>query len=431
MTADGDLVQRAQAGDLAAFEQLVARYRDAAYGAAYDISGDFGVAQELAQEALVRAFAHLASLRDGARFGAWVVKIARNLARSWQRRAARGEVALQDLQPEPVAPDDPAHQAAERDVIRRALSALPEPNRLALTMFYINGYTYDEIGSLLDQPATTVRGRVHRGRRQLQQEVLRMVQDEFDRHKLDERFLDGVRRRLEQAHEARREHRRGEALELVDGVLADLDAAEETEETLRARVQALWARNSAGWAHLGWDEAAEAAREIARIADRLGDKQLKATALSRLSADLANAGKDEESTKAREEALALYQELGARLGEADCSHWLAISLWFEHPERAQALMQRAHDLLADTPARDLYGCTWGWLRLVEELRDRSPQDARFIGHGCRVLKTGDGCVLANGDQGFGRSIHEGSDKALGFSVIHEAAHPDLLLLSSL
>ena len=427
MAADVELVQRAQAGDLAAFEQLVARYRDAAYGAAYDISGDFGIAQELAQEALVRAFGHLASLRDGARFGAWVVKIARNLARSWQRRAARGEVSLQDLQPEPVARDDPAHQAAERDVIRRALSALPEPNRLALTMFYINGYTYDEIGSLLEQPATTVRGRVHRGRRQLQQEVLRMMQDEFDRHKLDEKFLEGVRQRIERARVAGRAHRQGEALELVDGVLAELETAGESEEALRERVHALAVKRSFGWAHLGWEQATALSREIVALADRVGDPTLKAGALLRLGTDLANTGRyPEETRQAREEALAQYRELGDREGEAICAYWLGVSLLHDEPGRARELMEQSYSLRAAGSARD-WGCAWATLRLLDELGDRSPSAARFCQAGCRELRLQNGAVRAGSDQGHGRSTYDDTDKALGFNIIHEAAHPELLL----
>jgi len=88
---DARLVQATRGGDREAFAQLVRRYRDAVYGAAYHRVGDFSVAEDLTQDALIQAYVRLGELRDPGRFASWLFAVTRNLCNQhlWEHRPAQ------------------------------------------------------------------------------------------------------------------------------------------------------------------------------------------------------------------------------------------------------------------------------------------------------------------------------------------------------
>ena len=151
-----DDVKAARRGDAQAFERLVERHSDGVYGLCYDIVGNFHDAEDLAQEAFVRAHARLQSLRDPNAFAGWLASISRNLCRDWLRANTRKE-RMEFLTPPRAmacvpAKAGPAALVAE-DSMARALSALPERQRDAVTLYYVNGYSFAEVALFLDRPA--------------------------------------------------------------------------------------------------------------------------------------------------------------------------------------------------------------------------------------------------------------------------------------
>ena len=151
-----ELVRQARDGDAEAYTELVCKFQDAVFATAYQMVLDFDTARDLAQETFVRAYERLGSLRDPASFPGWVIRICRNLALSWLREPEREWVALD---PAEVFAGDLAESVAIRDLVSRALSTLPEDNRLALSLFLVDGYTYREVAELTDVPLSTARGR--------------------------------------------------------------------------------------------------------------------------------------------------------------------------------------------------------------------------------------------------------------------------------
>jgi RNA polymerase sigma-70 factor, ECF subfamily len=185
------LVQRAREHDTEAFGALVERYRDMAYGLAYHLTGDFEAAADLAQEAFVQGFLKLEQLRDPARFSAWLRRILVNVHRMQIRHK---EVAVVPLEEDMQLSTS---QVSEMEsVVREALVRLREPERLALTLHYINGYSQAEIGDFLGVPAATVRARVMRARQHLKEEMMTMVEDTFAGHKLSSEFTKNVLQRV-------------------------------------------------------------------------------------------------------------------------------------------------------------------------------------------------------------------------------------------
>jgi len=172
---DVALAARAQAGDQPAFAELSRRYRPALVALAFDRTRNFDDAQDLAQEALVRALEHLAELHDPAAFPAWLRSIAANACASWTRRPALS--SLYDC----VTADDPDIAAAviaraEQREIARALQTLPDANRRALLMHTWYDMPYERIAAFLGVPVTTVEGRIFRARQRLRKMLLRRTE---------------------------------------------------------------------------------------------------------------------------------------------------------------------------------------------------------------------------------------------------------------
>jgi RNA polymerase sigma-70 factor (ECF subfamily) len=185
---DGQLVGRVRSGDRDAFGDLVGRYRDMVYGLGYHLTHDFEAARDLAQEAFVQAYLKLGQLRDPDMFSGWLRQIATNVHRAHQRRK---EVATVTLDEAGVVPDD-RHPSEIEVVVRDALAKLREPERLALTLHYINGYSHAEIGDFLGVRPETVKTRLARARQHLKTEVMAMVEETFRTKSLGEAFQKDV-----------------------------------------------------------------------------------------------------------------------------------------------------------------------------------------------------------------------------------------------
>ena len=190
---DDQLVVRARQGDQKAFGELVDRYRDMVYGLGYHLTGDFETARDLAQEAFVQAFVKLNQLREPGKFAGWLRKIATNVHRAQRRRRQVHTVALEAATGAADAPPP----SETNIVVREALDRLRAPERLALTLAYVNGYSQAEIAGFLGVRPQTVKTRLARARQHLRTEVVAMVEHEFEQHALPPEFQEDVVRGVE------------------------------------------------------------------------------------------------------------------------------------------------------------------------------------------------------------------------------------------
>jgi RNA polymerase sigma-70 factor (ECF subfamily) len=177
---DRTLVERCRAGDLAAFEPLVERYRERVWRLAYGYLRDREDAWDVAQESFVRAWQALPSFRGQSAFYTWLFRIVVNVATDRVRhRAARGRALGTDPVPEEewdrlmvdqgAGPDDAATRAEQRRRIDRALGALSEPHRAIIMLSDLEGLSYREIAEVLDIPMGTVMSRLHNARKRLRE----------------------------------------------------------------------------------------------------------------------------------------------------------------------------------------------------------------------------------------------------------------------
>ena len=195
--SDADLVKAALGGDQAAFDELARRYRDAAYGIAFHRLGDFEAARDVSQQSLVTAYRKLRMLRDHSKFGNWLYRITDAAAASEIRRS-RFTLSLDDPDaPTPCAkepgPAATAEQAEKSAAVRAALETLSEPDRLAVVLRYVNGYTHREIGEILGTSVSAVKSRIHRARRRLREEMLEKVEKGLKESVLDQLPLRPLR----------------------------------------------------------------------------------------------------------------------------------------------------------------------------------------------------------------------------------------------
>lgn len=164
------LVNRAQQGDRAAFEELAAGYRGAVLAIARSRIAT-SEAEDLAQEVFVRAWERITDLRDPSAFGSWLSKLAVNACNQWRRRNGRINLSL-DGDAIRVISDEPdplteVLRTEQSIALRDALLALPNDNRHALILHLWGQYEYTEIAAKTGVPLTTVEGRIHRAKNQL------------------------------------------------------------------------------------------------------------------------------------------------------------------------------------------------------------------------------------------------------------------------
>ncbi|OJW00795.1 MAG: hypothetical protein BGO39_20370 [Chloroflexi bacterium 54-19] len=174
---DAELVNRIRAGDLDAFEEIVAQYEPKLVRYIFGLTHERELAEDLVQETFVSAYRALPSAPDDLRLSAWLYKIALNKVRSEKRRkelpvysvtpADSGSGRPEEEQPVLNVADprlEPAEQVVQRDQILGTLAQLPDDQAAALLMD-AQGYGDDEIASVLEVSVGAVRQKLFRGRK--------------------------------------------------------------------------------------------------------------------------------------------------------------------------------------------------------------------------------------------------------------------------
>lgn len=201
--SDGGLIERARHGDLDAYNILVDRYRDSVYGVALRYMRRTDLADDVTQDAFLRAYDALDSFRneEGRGFKSWLLRIATNRALDVMRYEGRRPASSLDAaldseesswEPETDAghPVDLAEQAALHRHLESVLGELPEDQRLAVILFDIEGYSYEEIAEISGVAVGTIKSRLHRGRARLRESL--------SENKSGRELLGGLARLIEQ-----------------------------------------------------------------------------------------------------------------------------------------------------------------------------------------------------------------------------------------
>lgn len=185
--SDLAVIEAVRGGDVEAYRELVDRYRDRLYGVMVRLTGDRNLADELAQEAFVKAYLKLDDFRGDAAFGTWLVQIGihalRDRARRRQRQQRQGVVSLEAYRArgadaaEPVAPARQTDALArlcrdeDDDAVQSALQRLPADYREVLVLKHLEGWSFAEIAAATGASTGALKVRAHRARSLLREEL--------------------------------------------------------------------------------------------------------------------------------------------------------------------------------------------------------------------------------------------------------------------
>lgn len=180
-TDEMELVRRAQKGNLEAYDQLVQRYQERIYATVYHMTSNHEDANDLAQEAFIKAFQALKSFKGGSTFYTWIYRIAVNKTLNYlKQRKNRFHMSLNDLDfnmennPDLVAlisDKTPRRDAGLKELqgkLNQALLKLSEHHRLVMVLHDVQGQSHEEIAEIMNCNIGTVRSRLFYARQQMQ-----------------------------------------------------------------------------------------------------------------------------------------------------------------------------------------------------------------------------------------------------------------------
>lgn len=165
---DAQLVAQALAGSQPAFQEIVRRYERPVFNLIYRVLHDPALAEDVSQEAFLKAFRSLGSFERSRRFSSWILRIANNAAiDAVRRRRARPRLEPAVAEAAVRPPPDPVEAAALGDALTAGLSQLRPEWRAAIVLRYQQDCSYEEIAEILGIPEGTAKTFVHRARKQL------------------------------------------------------------------------------------------------------------------------------------------------------------------------------------------------------------------------------------------------------------------------
>ena len=181
MTREEELavIRRVQNGDVNAFEALVSAYEKNVYNLALRMMGNAQDAEDMAQEAFLKAYNSLPGFRGDSKFSVWLYRIVSNVCLDQLRKKSKrptvslsmedgdGEETQLDLPDTAQSPEEALEKKLTREAVRRGLAQLPEDARQILLLREIQGLSYEEIGETLGLEAGTVKSRIFRARKRL------------------------------------------------------------------------------------------------------------------------------------------------------------------------------------------------------------------------------------------------------------------------
>jgi RNA polymerase sigma-70 factor (ECF subfamily) len=187
---DQQLVQRAQRGDLRAFDLLVLKYQGRIGALVSRYINDPGEVEDVTQEAFIKAYRALDKFRGDSAFYTWLYRIASNAAKNHlvaKGRRPGADATIEDAEgfeqadliSESSTPEAVLMSEELAQVVTEAMDALPEELRAALTLREFEGLSYDDIAAVLECPVGTVRSRIFRAREAIDDRVREQMSEEL------------------------------------------------------------------------------------------------------------------------------------------------------------------------------------------------------------------------------------------------------------
>lgn len=414
---DTDLIKRASQGEHEAFEYLVRKYQDAVYGLAFHLIGNFADAQDIAQQTFVTAYLNLSRLRDMTKFVYWIKRITINKCNSWLRKQQTMNRAYEGINGSYIPVSTPDQEYEEKEVnaiVKKALDSLSEKNRLAVTMYYIDGLTQTEIANFLEVSADVVANRISRARKQLKREMLKMVEDTFRENKLTDEFIGKVNSAISKAEDAKNRGKLDESLSYADEALDMLSDISENSEVRKLKEKVYWLKGDIVYQPGNPKGTLEYHEKALELVEKGDDKEGYARALMRVADNLYRADNAEKADFYVQEALNLAEEIG--------SMPLQTEIWWDRAnnavcekkvDKALALYKKTLEMSDGCGKWDYSSVCRSAIKLINEVGD-TPEFSKLIIFRAisDILEKNDSGIMHVGEPGFGTSRYNKWEEAM-------------------
>ena len=177
---DVQLIQRVLSGDDTAFSALVKKYQRSVHALAWRKVGDFHIAEDITQEAFLKTYQRLSTLKEPQSFASWLYVITANHCKAWLRKKRMWTQSLEDTSSAQlekatysghiIAENERMTEETQREVVKKLLAKLQESDRTVITLYYLGGMTYEEISNFLGVSVGAIKSRLHRARQRLKKE---------------------------------------------------------------------------------------------------------------------------------------------------------------------------------------------------------------------------------------------------------------------
>jgi RNA polymerase sigma factor (sigma-70 family) len=173
---DIPVIERILQGDQHLFAQLVNKHKSYAYSLALRVLNNKFDAEEAAQDAFIKAFKFLASFNREAKFSTWFYRIVFNTAISYKRKQQTTMQSMENIQ---VGYNQEGMEKTDKKkFLEQAIAKLNETDRVAITLFYLQEFSLEEIAEITHTPANTIKVRIHRARYRLAEELKGILNEE-------------------------------------------------------------------------------------------------------------------------------------------------------------------------------------------------------------------------------------------------------------
>ena len=198
---DVQLIQRVLEGDDTAFSVLVRKYQKSVHALAWRKIGDFHIAEDITQEAFLKAYQRLSTLKEPQSFASWLYVITANHCSTWLRKKRLRMQSLEDTSSAQleranysgyvIEENERMTVEAQREVVKKLLTKLKESDRTVITLYYFGGMTYEEISKFLGVSVGAIKNRVYRAQERLKKEES-MIREALENFQITPNLTDNI-----------------------------------------------------------------------------------------------------------------------------------------------------------------------------------------------------------------------------------------------
>jgi len=178
LSEDGRLISQIRQGNILALKALYEKYRGQVYRTALAITRDREAAEDILQDCFLKVYTHIDKLDGSLPLSPWLYRVAVNLSYNWANKRRRWLKPLEEVINHLVAgprtlPESILEREELQRVIQKAIASLSFEHRVVIVLFYLDGFSLNEIAYISDCPVGTVKSRLHYARRNLRRKLER------------------------------------------------------------------------------------------------------------------------------------------------------------------------------------------------------------------------------------------------------------------